>query len=614
MLLEKIKTLPNKPGVYFFHGKKQQVLYIGKAQDLRKRVSQYFSSPNTLSFKTRKLIDNVADIDIIITDSNDEAMLLENTLIKKHKPRFNVRLKDDKTYPYIKINLTEDFPLVYITRRILPDNALYFGPYTNVGGVRKTLRLLNRLFPFRSCTKKITGLDPHPCLEFHINRCSGPCIGVINQQEYMEIIKDVTNFLGGNTKQVLSSLNKRMNAASNQLKFESAAKYRDQIQAINSVTEKQKVLFKNPLNMDVIGFWSSKSSNATFEILFVRNGRLIGKDNFTLDKITENETDSELISIFLKQFYSNNKVIPSLILVPTVPNEAENIEQWLTNLKKSNVAIKNPQRGHKAHLLKMAITNAEHKHSKNEDSTEIKKHLSNNLMNLLELPHSPNRIECYDISNFQGTNAVGSMVVFNNGIPIKKDYRKFTINLVKGIDDYSMMREVLTRRLQHIIESTKDGSPKSNNPIQDSLNIKPDLIILDGGKGHLNIGHQVLLDLGIDDIPLASIAKKNEEVFVPHFQESIIIPKDSPTLYMLQNIRDEAHRFAITFHRTKRSKAGLKSILDEIQGIGTKRRKSLIEKFQNIDSIKNASAIEISITEGISLKLAHIIKEKLTNN
>ena len=610
MLLEKIKTLPNKPGVYFFQGKNKQVLYIGKAQDLRKRVSQYFSSSNTLSFKTRKLVNNIIDIDIIITDSNDEALLLENTLIKKHKPRFNVRLKDDKTYPYIKIDLKENFPLVYITRQILPDNGRYFGPYTNVGGVRKTLRLLNKLFPFRSCTKKITGKDPHPCLEFHINRCAGPCIGVINQKEYMEIIKDITNFLEGNTKEVLNSLNERMHSASNQLHFENAAKYRDQIHAIKSVTEKQKVLFKNPLNMDVIGFWSSKSSKATFEILFIRNGRLIGKDNFTLTKITEDESDSELISIFLKQFYSNNKVIPSLILVSALPNEVNEITKWLTLLKKSNVEIKNPQRGHKAHLLKMAITNAEHKSSRSKiESNAIKTHLSDNLMSLLELPHSPHRIECYDISNLQGTNAVGSMVVFNDGIPVKKDYRKFGIKSVEGIDDYSMMQEVLTRRLQHLIESKK-----SNSPIQDSLHIKPDLIILDGGKGHLSIGHQVLLNLGIRDIPLASIAKKNEEIFVPHFQESIIIPKDSPTLYMLQNIRDEAHRFAITFHRTKRSKVGLKSVLDEIHGIGTKRRKALIEKFNDINSIKEASPTEISNTEGISLSLANMIKEKLNNS
>ena len=610
MLLEKIKTLPNKPGVYFFQGKNQQVLYIGKAQDLRKRVAQYFSSSNTLSFKTRKLVNNIIDIDIIITDSNDEALLLENTLIKKHKPRFNVRLKDDKTYPYIKIDLKENFPLVYITRQILSDNARYFGPYTNVGGVRKTLRLLNRLFPFRSCTKKITGKDSHPCLEFHINRCAGPCIGDINQNEYMEIIKDITNFLEGNTKQVLNSLNERMYSSSEQLNFENAAKYRDQIHAIKSVTEKQKVLFKNPLNMDVIGFWSSKSSNATFEILFIRNGRLIGKDNFTLAKITGDESDSELISIFLKQFYSNNKVIPSLILVSALPHEVNEISKWLTLLKKSNVEIKNPQRGHKAHLLKMAITNAEHKSSRNKtEYNAIKTHLSDNLMNLLELPHSPHRIECYDISNLQGTNAVGSMVVFNDGIPIKKDYRKFGIKSVEGIDDYSMMQEVLTRRLQHLIESKKP-----NTPIQDSLHIKPDLIILDGGKGHLSIGHQVLLNLGISDIPLASIAKKNEEVFVPHFQESIIIPKDSPTLYMLQNIRDEAHRFAITFHRTKRSKVGLKSVLDEIHGIGTKRRKSLIEKFNDINSIKEASPTEISTTEGISLSLAKMIKEKLNNS
>ena len=610
MLLEKIKTLPNKPGVYFFQGKNQQVLYIGKAQDLRKRVAQYFSSSNTLSFKTRKLVNNIIDIDIIITDSNDEALLLENTLIKKHKPRFNVRLKDDKTYPYIKIDLKENFPLVYITRQILSDNARYFGPYTNVGGVRKTLRLINRLFPFRSCTKKITGKDSHPCLEFHINRCAGPCIGVINQNEYMEIIKDITNFLEGNTKQVLNSLNERMYSSSKQLNFENAAKYRDQIHAIKSVTEKQKVLFKNPLNMDVIGFWSSKSSKATFEILFIRNGRLIGKDNFTLAKITGDESDSELISIFLKQFYSNNKVIPSLILVSALPHEVNEISKWLTLLKKSNVEIKNPQRGHKAHLLKMAITNAEHKSSRNKtEYNAIKTHLSDNLMNLLELPHSPHRIECYDISNLQGTNAVGSMVVFNDGIPIKKDYRKFGIKSVEGIDDYSMMQEVLTRRLQHLIESKKP-----NTPIQDSLHIKPDLIILDGGKGHLSIGHQVLLNLGISDIPLASIAKKNEEVFVPHFQESIIIPKDSPTLYMLQNIRDEAHRFAITFHRTKRSKVGLKSVLDEIHGIGTKRRKSLIEKFNDINSIKEASPTEISTTEGISLSLAKMIKEKLNNS
>lgn len=600
---------PTKPGAYLMKDGSNSVLYVGKAKNLKSRIRSYFNPKSKLQPKIRNMVSKVESFEFIVTESEQEAILLECNLIKQHKPNYNARLKDDKTYPFIKIDNSQNFPLVNITRNVSMDEARYFGPFASAGSVRKTLKLLNKLFPYRSCTKIITGNDAKPCLDFHINLCAGPCIGAVNKNEYHEIIDQVILFLEGKTDKVVSSITNRMNTAADKLDFEKAAMFRDQIKAINSVNQKQRVLKLSSVNIDVIAM-DQLSGDAWIEIFFVRQGKLVGRDNFLMS-VTQDHKPAQIITAFVEQFYSKSPQVPDHILLQHPIENVENIKKWLTDKQQRKVKISVPKRGEKHRLLKMVIENAKQglKHSSvkhstsNDTSTALLE-----IQDALSLPRLPSRIECYDISNIQGTNSVGSMVVFESGNPKKSDYRRFKIKNNVGIDDYSMMREVLSRRFIRKQSSSKNPNTSENS---NSWDYTPDLVLIDGGRGHLSAANQVFLEQGIKDVPLASLAKQNEEIFTPEYPDPVILPKNSQGLFLLQRARDEAHRFAITFHRNIRSKGSIVSALDNIHGIGPEKRKTLLRTFGSVNGIKKATVDEISLIPGITPRFAKMLKDKI---
>ncbi|MBI21304.1 MAG: excinuclease ABC subunit C [Chloroflexi bacterium] len=604
-LVYKLANLPNKPGTYLFKNNSGKIIYIGKASNLKKRISSYFVNKSSSNKKIIELKSKINDFEIIITESEQEALLLENSLIKKNKPFYNVRLKDDKSYPYIKVNLNESYPRVYITRKNSDDGARYFGPYASASSIRKTLNLLNKLFPYRSCTKVIDGNDEKPCLEFHIKRCIAPCTGNATKKEYMKLIDEVISFLEGKTKNIKTRIKKEMHDASKDLNFEKAALIRDRIKAIEKIEQKQKVVGIKKENIDVIGM-SIKENFACLEIFFIRNGNMVGHKNYIMEG-TKNEEEDILISRFIENFYSENLSIPKSIVCSVIPVNYKFIIEWLSSKSKSKISIKIPKRGKKNNLVKMANENAkENLKQLNSKINTNEKLISQGLRELQEelgLPNLPKRIECFDISHLQGSNVVASMSVFQNGQPMKSQYRKFKIKDNKiGNDDYASMKEVIKRRLTRIIEKGKKDF---------SFSKIPDLILIDGGKGQLSAVMEVILNLGVRDIAIASIAKKEERIFLPDFSESITLPEKSQGLFLLQKCRDEAHRFAVTYHRNIRANSVFKSPLDHILGIGPNKKKTLLNKFGSINSIKNSTLEEISQTKGINKNLAIRIKESL---
>ena len=614
---EQLKATPTKPGVYVMRDGAGEVLYVGKAASLRSRLRSYFASPAGLEPKIRAMVGKVADFDFIVAESDQEAVLLESNLIKRHQPHFNARLKDDKSYAFIKIDVTEDFPQVYITRNVTEDGARYFGPFASASSVRKTLALLKKLFPYRSCTKAITGTDPRPCLDYYINRCVGPCIGAASKEQYGEIIDEVTMFMRGRTGSVVKSIKGRMDQAADGLEFERAAALRDQLKAIESVQAGQKVLRNAGESFDAIAL-AEDDSEAWVEVFFVRSGKLIGRDGFMMAG-TEDDSPSEIVNAFVKQFYDANPYVPPLILVQHPIEDAAAIERWLTERRRSRIRILVPQRGEKSKLVKMVAENA----VQGLEQRRVKESVAGGLDGALEelqealsLPRLPERIECYDISNIQGTNPVGSMVVFVDGKRRSSDYRRFKIRTVEGIDDYSMMREVLGRRFKRMgktdgqltTNSSSDGRDEDKDQAWQQV---PDLVLIDGGKGHLGAALQVFLELGIDFIPLASLAKENEELFVPQVPEPIMLPRTSKALYLVQQLRDEAHRFAITYHRQRRSKTSVRSAVDQIPGIGPKRRRMLLQRFGSVAGIREAQLDDIVAMPGMTLSLARTVKEYL---
>ena len=599
------------------------VLYVGKAAGLRSRVSSYFASSANLPRKIVNMVGKVADYEYIVTESEQEALILECNLIKEHQPPFNARLKDDKSYPFIKIDVSEDFPQVYITRRVNKDGSRYFGPFASAGSVRRTLNLLKKLFPYRSCTKTITGNDARPCLDYHIHRCIGPCIGAVDKQEYAEVIDQVILFLEGKTNKVVGSIKRRMLDAADSLEFEKAAVLRDQLTAIEKVNEGQKVLHLTSENVDVIAT-APGSREAWVEVFFIRQGKLIGRDNFLMAG-TQDDEPNKILTAFVKQFYDATPYVPPRILLQHPLEEADSIVKWLREKRKGSVRLHVPQRGEKRRLVQMVAENAEQGleqlRVKQTSDTAAMDAAMLELQEALSLPYPPKRIECYDISNIQGTNAVGSMVVFEDAKPKKAHYRRFQIKSVKGVDDYSMMREMLTRRFKRLSQSRKpreldalegDVGPAAvsngNASGKNAWGIEPDLVLIDGGKGHLGAALQVFLELGINDIPLASLAKENEELFIPMMSESIMLPRNSQGLYLVQRARDEAHRFAITFHRERRSKKSVQSALDLVPGIGPKRKRMLIRRFGSVRGVSSASVDEIAAVPGMTLSLARSVK------
>ena len=592
------------------------VLYVGKASNLRNRLRSYFSNSRKPDPKVRRLVKLIEDFDFIITESEQEALILECNLIKEYQPRFNSRLKDDKTYPFIKIDTSEAFPRVYITRNISKDsNSKYFGPFANAGSVRRTLGLLKKLFPYRSCTKVITGEDSRACLDYHIGRCVGPCIGAADEKEYGEVIDQVSMFLEGDTRQIVQSIKGRMKLEAENLHFEKAAALRDQVSAIEKVNEGQKVLTLKADNLDIIGC-SQTASEAWAEIFFVRQGKLIGRDNYLMT-VGEFDDLSSVQTAFIKQFYKVTPYVPPTILTQSmVGEEKESLENFLKSKRGSRVKIITPIRGERKKLVNMVVENANQGmqqlrvtrfvESGNNDTGMIE------LQEALSLPEKPSRIECYDISNIQGTNAVGSMVVFQDGKPKPSDYRRFKIKTVNQVDDYSMMREMLSRRFKRL----KEVNSIDTNPVSKATTRKdtkwtetPKLVLIDGGKGHLGAALQVFLELGINDVPLASLAKENEELFIPDFQEPIVLPRNSQGLYLVQRARDEAHRFAVTYHRKRRSKNTIRSSLDMVPGVGPKKRRQLLTKYGSVAKIRESSLEDIASTPGLTKKLAEAIKE-----
>lgn len=620
----RLRIVPSKPGVYLFKNHQNKVLYVGKAARLKDRIRSYFSSSTNHPPKIPLMMSQVDDFEFIVTDSSAEALILENTLIKKYRPHYNARLKDDKTYPYIKIDLTEDFPQVYITRMLERDGATYFGPFATAKSIRKTLNLLKKLFPYRSCTKLITGRDKQPCLEYYINRCVAPCTGASSKDDYHKVIEQIILFMNGKTDPVLSELNEKMGAHSTNLEFERAAIIRDQIEAIEQVAREQQIKTEiaGTNDLDVIGL-ATNTSEACIQIFFIRLGKLVGRDTFTMDGI-EGDNSELIMTQFVKQFYQTSPYIPSRILLQCTLREPSSIKEWLKLISGHTVTIGVPVKGGNRGLVQMAAENAAQSLSqlrmKRWETSKLVDQALPVLQEELNLPNIPNRIECYDISNISGTNAVGSMVVFEKGVPKTKDYRRFKINEVDGINDYAMMQEMLNRRLRRLIG--KDTSiPKAQNstdthrksiPTKDkNWETAPDLIIIDGGKGHLSASLEVLLNLGIDNVPIASIAKENEWIFVPQSPEPIILPRNSQALYLVQRIRDEAHRFAITYHRQLRSKKTIISTIDIIRGIGPKRKKILLKRFGSIKGIREAPLEEITAVPGITHLLATSLKSKL---
>jgi excinuclease ABC subunit C len=590
------------------------VIYVGKAVNLRSRVRSYFHSSAQNHPRIQRLVKKIADIDWIVVDSELESLILEMTLIKKHRPHFNVRLKDDKQYPYIKVHWNDPFPKVTVTRRMVRDGSRYFGPYTSVWAVHQTLDVLRRIFPYLTCDRVITGEDKRACLYYDIKLCAGPCIGAINQPAYRQMIEDLCQFLMGRTDPIVSRLQVEMNQAAENLRYEQAATIRDQLQAIENVVERQKVISSEYIDSDVIAMARS-DGEACVQVFFIRNGKLIGREYFLLEGADETP-DEGVIGEFIKQFYDQAPVVPDQVLLPHEIGEAQIIRQWLRQRSSNErVEILVPRYGQQSELIRMATENATETLSALQAQWEADKHRQENalaqLQEALSLAEPPNRIECYDISNTQGTAAVGSMVVFEQGVPKKKHYRHFNIRSVTGPDDFASMEEVLTRRFNRwrAAKETADTPGMKANP---SFSLLPDLLIVDGGKGQLSRAVSVLEKFElIEKIPLAGLAKQNEELFVPGRKNPIVLERKSQGLYLIQRIRDEAHRFAITSHRRLRTKKGLASRLDAVPGIGPARRKLLLNHFGSIHDIQQASIEELTAVNGITPKLAQTLKELL---
>ena len=609
-----------------------EVLYVGKAANLRTRLRSYFGSPANLELKIRKMVGHIADFEYVVTESESEALILENTFIKRDRPRYNARLKDDKTYPYIKIDLNEEFPQVYFTRRVLQDGARYFGPYASAGSIRKTMNLLKRLFPYRSCTKAITGTDARPCLEYYIHRCVAPCIGNVTKEEYRKVIRQVILFMEGRTENLLHDLKQKMRAASDSLEFERAAILRDQVQTIERVNEAQKVVSQKRGDEDVVALAQS-GGEAWVEVFFIRNGKLTGRDHFLMEG-TQDEQPAHVLDQFVKQFYDTAPHIPGEVILQHPVEEIAVIQAWLTQKSGHRVRLHVPQRGEKRRLVEMVAENAAQGLQQRAvkwlaDSGNLQQAMEE-LQAALNLQRSPKRIECYDISNIQGSNPVGSMVVFEEGRPKRSHYRRFKIKDIQGVDDYSMMQEMLRRRFKRLSEQVRAnvGNGKKGDDLgvegaseavggvkaktEETWGIIPDLVIIDGGKGHLSAVLQVLLELGlVDTVPLCSLAKEHEELYVPHDPDPILLPRGSQGLFLVQRVRDEAHRFAITYHRQRRSKSAVKSAMDSVPGIGPKRKRMLLRRFGSVAGVKEASLEELASVPGMTVRLAQKVKERL---
>jgi excinuclease ABC subunit C len=600
-LTEQIRGLPSSPGVYLFKDAENNILYVGKAANLRHRVGSYFGGGQKLTPKLQRMVSKVNDLDYFVTGSEQEALILELNLIKRYHPSYNVRLKDDKTFPYLKIDLSESWPRVYITRRLEEDGGCYFGPFASARSVRQTLKLIKGIFPFRSCSRSITGNDRRSCLDYHIGRCLAPCIGVVSREEYAEVIKQVILFLEGKQERVVRELESRMNKAAETLDFETAARLRDQLQAVERVVEGQRIATRVRGEQDVIAFAPDKDQ-AYVQVFFIRGGKLIGRESFLLQG-TRYEEPGQVMTSFVKQFYDSSPYIPPLLLLQHPVEDMATIQGWLQGKRGGKVSIQVPRRGNKKQLLDIVAQNAQ----EGLEQMKIKQLASPTALSTaldeikreLALPHLPSRIEGYDISDIQGTAAVGSMVVFDKGKSKPAHYRRFKIKTVSAANDYAMLQEVLRRRFKRASDAS------------DTWAIRPDLVLIDGGRGQLNAAREAIEEAGVGSVPVASLAKENEEIFIPQKREPIVLPRSSPALQLLQRLRDEAHRFALGYHQRVRRRGTFASALDNIPGIGPRRKRALLRQFGSVRAIKEASVEELAAARGMTASLAKKIKEYL---
>lgn len=589
IVAEKLRLLADSPGVYLMKNSQGKVIYVGKAVVLKNRVRQYFQGGKNHSPKVRAMVEKIADFETILTGSEIEALILECNLIKKYRPRYNISLKDDKTYPYVKVTLAEKFPRVMITRRILKDGARYFGPYTQAGAVHESLKLLRRLFPLRTC--KRMDVD-RPCLEYHIKRCTGPCTGGVEPGEYGKMVEDVCLFLEGRTDEVEKQLAKRMQEAADLLQFERAAQLRDQLQAVRRVTEKQRIV-TGVGDQDAVGMARS-DMGVGVQIFFIRSGKMVGRENFLLSGGAD-EDNEEVLTAFLKQYYHRAAFVPNEVLLPFPLPEQSLIAAWLSRRKEGKVSVEAPQRGIKHDIVMMAENNAAQNLA--DEAARIKTATAQTegalreLGTYLGLGQLPWRMECFDISHTQGAETVASMVVFEGGVPNKAAYRRFKIKSAEGKpDDFLSMREVTQRRY-----GKQDGEEL------------PDLIVIDGGKGQLNAALEVIRGAGHKKVPVIGLAEQFEWIFLEGCSEPLILPRHSQALYLMQRIRDEAHRFAVTYHRKLRGKRNLVSVLDHINGIGPRRRQALWNHFGTLGKIKAASLAELAAVAGMNKSAAQAV-------
>ena len=672
-LEDTLGQVPDSPGVYIMLGAAQRILYIGKAVSLRSRVRSYFQDSAAHVYRTSRMVERVVDVRWIVVNNEIEALILEANLIKRHQPPFNVRLRDDKRYPYLKVT-NEPYPRVTFTRVVRDDGGRYFGPYTNAHGLRELIDLVRVVFPLRTCREPIDGKRKRPCLQYHIKRCLAPCVGYQDEPEYDSLVDEVVLFLEGQQDRLLARLNEEMADAADRMNYEAAARLRDRIVAVRRVTESQKVVWRSRIDMDLIAS-ARAQGQACMQVFFVRRGKLMGQEHFILDGVTD-QSDEELYAEFFTQFYTARAggatasgigdgfsplalreargnevpvalksrarrpvaqaVLPKEVLALALPRDREVIEAWLSDLKGQRVRVLRAQRGPRADYMRLVRENAENNlkaflaHQETQESASAQ--ALSELATALDLPDVPHRIECYDISNIQGTNPVSSMVVFVEGRAKKSDYRRFKIRYDRGPNDFAMMQETLRRRLRYLRADTNapgeddpasivevadgvDGAAKLEAQLRrkERFHHRPDLLLIDGGKGQLSAVVEVLEELDLWGIPVAGLAKEHEWLFVPGSSEPIVLAPGSPGLHLIMRVRDEAHRFAVEYHRLRRGKAMTQSALDALSGVGPVRRKRLLVTFGSVNAIKRASVDEIAAVKGMTPALAAEIKTQLTS-
>ena len=599
---EELKKLPGKPGVYLMHDEKDAIIYVGKAISLKNRVRQYFQSSRNKGAKIEQMVTHISRFEYIVTDSELEALVLECNLIKEHRPKYNTMLMDDKTYPFIKVTVNEPFPRVMMARRMKKDKAKYFGPYTSAGAVKDTIELIRKLYHIRSCNRSLPkdiGKE-RPCLNYHIHQCYAPCQSYISREEYRKSIDEVVRFLNGNYDPILKELEEKMLDASENLEFEKAIEYRELLASVQKIAQKQKITDTAGDDRDIIAM-ASEGEDAVVQVFFIRGGRLIGRDHFYL-KIAENDTKSEILSSFIKQFYAGTPYIPAELMLPEEIEDQEIIEEWLTTRREHKVRLRIPKKGTKEKLVELAQKNAQM--VLKNDKERLKREEGRTIGAVKELEKILGltgiiRMEAYDISNTNGFDSVGSMVVYEHGKPKRNDYRKFKIKSVQGPDDYASMNEVLTRRFEHGLRERQDESETGG------FQAFPDLIMMDGGRGQVNIALEVLEKLNLH-IPVCGMVKDDHHRTRGLYYKNVELPIDihSEAFRLITRIQDEAHRFAITFHRQLRGKGQVRSILDDIPGVGPARRKELMKHFESIDAIKQASVEELQKLPSMNKKSA----------